>query len=152
MYPQVGRLRRASTPLHVSMVPSTRSSCDATNSRRWGSAKAAHTTTLTIPYSSSSVTKVTPLAIPGRCRSTTKPAIRVGAPARPAISSAAALKAPVAATYGLPPRFEYSQQLKRPFNVVLLFIPRDLAWKRISIGKCDRLQMASQVLVLLRKR
>ena len=48
--------------------------------RRKRSKVLAQTTTLAVPVSSSRVTKITPLAVPGRCRQTTSPATATRAP------------------------------------------------------------------------
>ena len=47
-----------------------------TSTRRLRTARSCQTTTFTVPHSSSSVTKVTPLAVGGRCRMITNPAAR----------------------------------------------------------------------------
>ncbi len=62
--------------------PRTSSSRDPTSTPCCRSPSARHTSTLTCPDSSSSVTKVTPLAVCGRWRVMTRPATRTKSPVR----------------------------------------------------------------------
>ena len=65
--------------------------------RRLASKTSFQTTMLATPVSSSWVRKVTPLAVPGRCRTSTMPALRSRTPSRasPTRAALATLKCPV---------------------------------------------------------
>ncbi len=67
-------------PMHPLQLPCTSISRDSSSGRLCSLATLFHTMTFTTPVSSSSVMKVTPLALPGCWRTSTRPATRTAAP------------------------------------------------------------------------
>ena len=61
-------------------MPCTVKSFEFKTSRRCFRMIRFHSTTFVIPVSSSSVTNMTPLAVPGRCRHVTMPVVRTSRP------------------------------------------------------------------------
>src|SRR5262245_24690971 len=81
-----------------SIRPCTSKNWADITTRRFLAKTLGHTTTLTIPVSSSSVRKITPLAVPGRWRTSTRPATAARRPANRSSQCSALVRMPRAAS------------------------------------------------------